>query len=165
MVGTRDSFLHSYKEAYDFYLSQSSLWGKYEKRLIAKICRRTSILTRVYYKFHSPTVQALADTLASPQDSLVTYNYLHSIDSLCQKDSVPFKVAFIPQGSTVITGKEWDYELRYKKQLGDIFLKTKFPHGFIDTRDYIEHEGHFNVSGNERFATYLLDSVIAPQFQ
>lgn len=163
MVGSRDSFLKTYEDAYAFYISQSSLWGKDESGLIAKICRRSSTLTRIYYQFHTPIIHTDTDT--SPYDSTVTYRYLHAIDSLCYEYSVPFRVAFIPQGNLVVTGQENNYALNYKKQLGDIFNKTKFPRGFIYDRDYIVPEAHFNVSGNKRFAAYLLDSVIGPVFK
>src|SRR5262249_48056454 len=146
--------LQSAEEAIRFYSNRLTLF--YRDDLLAKVCRKSSLLTRLYKRFSKK------DRLSEPVlDPLATERVLKEIASVAQASGSKFEIVFIPdpRGTERLTSIR-ENRVWYRKHLRSFTPQVHFCVGKITADDYISKVNqHFTDAGNRKYAAFI-DSVV-----
>lgn len=155
MVQNRVVVTQSPNEAVRFYIGRLTLF--YRDDWKSKVCRQSSLLTRLYKRYSKK--DRLADWIIDP---LANERLLTEMAQIAEREGSKLVMTFIPDPrrvdrlNSVHENRVW-YEKNFRSFTKDIHFSV----GSITEDDYISRQNqHFNDVGNRKYAAFL-DSVIA----
>ena len=157
------TYFKDYKEAYNFYVNNVTLWGT-NAGLSAKIIRKSVLASWIvlgaknaYY-----LVPWVVTNFNMSQGPLETRKTLERMQAFCNRNETPFLLAMIPSAEG-----PWDNK-KVEKSLADVCktLPCSFPN--LSTFSATDFDGsssanHYNNTGHRKHAAYLkqtLDSLV-----
>jgi lysophospholipase L1-like esterase len=121
----------------------SSPWMKW-------MCGKSSLISYTYSVLHPwlPVRDDQADTCTA------AYRNLLLSQKVCDRDSVPFEILFIPDKKNLQDGIA-DYQKKYQGVFKGLLPMVVFPSGFTKNEFGEGNDIHFNDTGNRNFANFL----------
>ena len=144
-------------QAYQLYRKHYSLTEK--KDLLSKLCKTSSVSTRLYSIFHRQNNNLYTISM----DSGSTYRNLKKIKDLTDSMRIKFTIIFIPTPYMKNYSIK-DYEKHFKWVFGDLWSYVHLcPKGMITPDDCISDiDYHFNDRGQVKFADFLQRELSSP---
>lgn len=159
MDGTSKNYFETPEEAYHFYISKYTLWGK-DRSIFEKTIRHSVLLSKIYLGISEKRQQFkwMSKNYSKEISLQLTTKLLDDIKSTCLKHNIQLSLVAIPSPKDAL--KEVDLNQKYGRffknishDFPDISLFSK------DDYDGLKTSNHFNESGHRIFYEFLVEHL------
>lgn len=159
MLNNDNEYFKTKEEAYSFYLSNYTLWGK-EVNWMERILRQSILLSKLYLGAKEKLAQIKwgFNEISKDNDVALTNQILKNINETCKRNQTELLVLGIP------SPQDAKHQVDLNEKYGEYFhgIESRFPNiSLFSVEDYDGKElsNHFNNLGHQKWYRFLKTEI------